>query len=197
MIRFWRMNERTVDNLGLACTEDGLFLGRTPLIERRGQRFVVREDGEIERLLKRAYQTEPPVKRLMHGLATVAAALNADDQCLARIAAVHLQMPDLPGEAARRGMEAEDVLIKSGDWNPALHLRTASCRIRVGLRRPMAGLRSRRRCDLRRTMIGREPPTLCRARSRDEPHCRPASASTNLAIFWSGSPMQSPKRRRR
>jgi hypothetical protein len=55
------LNESTVDNLGLACTEDGLFLGRTPLIERHGQRFVVREEGEIERLLKRAYQTEPPV----------------------------------------------------------------------------------------------------------------------------------------
>jgi hypothetical protein len=113
MIRSWRLNERTVDNLGLACTEDGLFLGRTPLIERRGQRFVVREEDEIKRLLKRAYQTEPPVKRLMPGLATVATALNADDQCLARIAAVHLQIPDLPSDAARDGMEAEDVLIKS------------------------------------------------------------------------------------
>jgi hypothetical protein len=126
MIRFWRLTERTIDNLGLACTDDGLFLGRTPLIERRGKRFFVREEGEIERLLKRAYQTEPPVKWLMHGLATVAAALNADDQCLARIAAVHLQIPDLPSEAARRGMEAEDVLIKSGDWNPALHPRSGT-----------------------------------------------------------------------
>jgi hypothetical protein len=50
MIRFWRLNETTVDNLGLACTEDGLFLGRTPLIERRGRRFVVREPVEVERL---------------------------------------------------------------------------------------------------------------------------------------------------
>jgi hypothetical protein len=123
MIRFWRLNERTVDNLGLACTEEGLFLGRTPLIERRGKRFVVRERIEVERLLKRAYQTEPAVHRLMPGLATVAAALNADDQCLARIAAVHLQIPDLPSEAARDSVEAEDVLIKLADWNPALHPR--------------------------------------------------------------------------
>jgi len=28
---------------------------------------------------------------------------------------VHLQILDLPSEAARDGMEAEDVLIKSGD----------------------------------------------------------------------------------
>jgi hypothetical protein len=126
MIRFWRLNERTVDNLGLACTEEGLFLGRTPLIERRGKRFVVRERIEVERLLKRAYQTEPAVHRLMPGLATVAAALNADDQCLARIAAVHLQIPDLPSEAARDSVEAEDVLIKLADWKPALHPRTGT-----------------------------------------------------------------------
>jgi hypothetical protein len=117
------LNELTVDNLGLACTEDGLFLGHTPLIERRNSRFTVRERGEIEQLLKRAYQGALPVDRLMPGLATVAAALNADDQCLARIAAVHLQIPDLPSEAARKGIEAEDVLIKSVDWNPALHPR--------------------------------------------------------------------------
>jgi len=126
MIRFWRLNERIVDNVGLACTEDGLFLGRTPLIERRGKRYVVREQGEIERLLKRAYHGEQTADRLMPRLATVAAALNMDDQCLARIAAVHLQIPDLPSEAARNGMEAEDVLIKSGDWNPALHPRAGT-----------------------------------------------------------------------
>jgi hypothetical protein len=62
----------------------------------------------------------------MPGLATVAAALNADDQCLARIAAVHLQIPDLPSDAARDGLEAEDRLIKSFDWNPALHPRAGT-----------------------------------------------------------------------
>jgi len=126
MIRFWRLNERTVDNVGLACTEDGLFLGRRPLIERLDKRYVAREQGEIERLLKRAYHGEQTADRLMPRLATVAAALNMDDQCLARIAAVHLQIPDLPSEAARNGMEAEDVLIKSGDWNPALHPRAGT-----------------------------------------------------------------------
>jgi hypothetical protein len=39
---------------------------------------------------------------------------------------VHLQILDLPSEAARDGMEAEDVLIKSGDWNPSLHPRTGT-----------------------------------------------------------------------
>jgi hypothetical protein len=36
----WRLSEAGADNLGVACNEEGLFLGRTPLIERRGGRFV-------------------------------------------------------------------------------------------------------------------------------------------------------------
>jgi hypothetical protein len=60
------------------------------------------------------------------GLATVASALNANDQGLARIAAVHLRIPDLPDQAARDAMEAADILIKSADWNPALHPRAGT-----------------------------------------------------------------------
>jgi hypothetical protein len=120
------------DNLGLACTDEGLLLGHTSLIERRGGRFVVRERNEIDRLLKRTYNGEPPVDRLMSRLATVARALNANDQCLVRIAAVHLEIPDLPSAAARDAMAAEDLLIKyardegsvDASWNPALHPRT-------------------------------------------------------------------------
>lgn len=126
MIPFWRLSEAGEDNLGLACTGDGLRLGRTPLIERRDGRFAARDRSEIERLLKRAYGTPAAVDRIMPGLATVAAALDADDQCLARIAAVHLRIPDLPDLRARSEMEAEDILIKSADWNPDLHPRAGT-----------------------------------------------------------------------
>jgi hypothetical protein len=125
--KIWRLSENSGDdNLGLVCTAQGLALGRTALIERRDGRFVVRERSEIEQLLSRAYQSNVVVDRLMPGLATVAAALNANDQVLARIAAVHLRIPDLPDQAARDAMEAADILIKSVDWNPALHPRAGT-----------------------------------------------------------------------
>ena len=47
--KIWRLSENIGDdNLGLACTEQGLVLGRTLLIERRDGRFVVRERSELE-----------------------------------------------------------------------------------------------------------------------------------------------------
>jgi hypothetical protein len=141
MIHIWRLSEGGKDNLGLCCSEDGLVLGTTPLTERQDTRFVVRKQREIERLLDRGYRdySEQPsgldVDRLMPGLATVASALNADDLCLACIAAVHLRLPDLPDQFARSRMEAEDVLIKSApsdgqsvNWNPALHPRAGTPR---------------------------------------------------------------------
>jgi hypothetical protein len=109
---FWRLSEAGPDNLGLSCTDAGLLLRQTPLIERHDGRFAVRGRHEIERLLQRAYAGEVAVDRLMSGLATVASALNANDPCLARIAAVHLKIPDLPSSAVRDALEAEDSLIK-------------------------------------------------------------------------------------
>ena len=48
MQQMWRLSEAVPQNLGLACADDGLRLGRTSLIERRDGRFVVRARGEIE-----------------------------------------------------------------------------------------------------------------------------------------------------
>ena len=100
--QFWRLSAAGPDNLGPACTDDGLLLGRTPLIERRDGCFVVRNRGEIERLFEKAYGGEPRVDRLMYGLSTVASALIADDACLARIAAVHLKDSQSAGSSSAR-----------------------------------------------------------------------------------------------
>jgi hypothetical protein len=123
MIYIWRLSEGGEDNLGLACSNDGLILGRTPLVERRDQNFFVRDRTEIGRLLRRAYRTDFSVDRLMPGLAIVASALNANDPCLACIAAVHLRLPDLPDQTARDDMEEEDNLIKSSNWKSPLPAR--------------------------------------------------------------------------
>lgn len=95
---------------------------------------MVRERGEIEQLLSRAYDKNFSAERLMPGLTTVATALNNNDEALARIAAVHLRLPDLPDRVARNDMMALDVLIKyardegsgNSNWNPALHPRTGT-----------------------------------------------------------------------
>jgi hypothetical protein len=73
----WRLSEDTPDNLGLAFTDDGLLLGRTPLIERRNGCFVVREWSEIVRLVKHSFPDGVAADQLMPGLARIAAALNA------------------------------------------------------------------------------------------------------------------------
>jgi hypothetical protein len=73
--KIWRLSEDTGDNnLGLACTERGLVLGRTPLIERRDGRFVVRERSELECLFSLAYGREASAQRLMSSSNTCAVA---------------------------------------------------------------------------------------------------------------------------
>lgn len=131
--QFWRLAKRGGESLGPSCGEDGLFLGGTALIERQNDgRYAVRPQDELERLLGRAYEAKIDVDELMPGLAAIAKALSKGDLCLARIAAVHLRLPDVPDLVGRLGMEAEDLLIKlglpatpliRGDWDPEEHPR--------------------------------------------------------------------------
>lgn len=124
----WRLSAGGDRNLGLCCTEEGLFLGRTPLIERRGGAYIVRPQTDLERLFGRAYCGKAAAAPVMPGLATVAAALGRNNLALAQIAAVQLQLPDLTDTVARAGLEAEDLLIKRGSvaWDEARHPRTGT-----------------------------------------------------------------------
>lgn len=183
MLQIWRLGEAGPDNLGLAFTEDALVLGRTPLIERRSGRYVVRDRMEIERLLKRAYNREPAADWLMTGLATIAAALNANDQCLARIAAVHLKIPNLADVASREAIEVEDALIKSADWNPDLHPRAGVPPNPGWLPLREAQLKKRRQLRQRQTTIWRcvlmlRPALATPIGSR----CHQANTSTSCTI---------------
>lgn len=127
-LRLWRLSMGGHENLGLCCTEEGLFLGRTPLIERCGGAYVVRPQADLDRLFGRAYGGEASAAWVMPGLVTIATALGQNNLALAQIAAVHLRVPDLPDTLARTSVEAEDLLIKRGGagWNEARHPRTGT-----------------------------------------------------------------------
>src|SRR5207244_4098899 len=106
----WRLSEGGGQSLGLFCTPDGLFLGGTALIERRGSAFAVRPPDELARLLGRAYGSGVALERVAPGLATVASALAKSNLPLAQIAALYLRLPDLADPNTRLGVEAEDLL---------------------------------------------------------------------------------------
>ncbi len=134
----WRLSKGSKDSLGLSCSEDGLFLGRTALLERTEGGFAPRKHHELERLLARAYGAPVSVEDKMPGLGSVAKALNKGDLCLARILAVHLRLRDLPGPVAKLAIEFQDLIIDlerrdspllrkahlfKEDWDPAKHPR--------------------------------------------------------------------------
>jgi hypothetical protein len=130
--QLWRLSEAGPDGLALHCGQDGLFLAGTPLIARHGADYRVRPPGEVERLLSCAYGAAFETERVTRGLASVAAALAADNLGLAQIAAAQLRLPALAGPLARTALKAEDLrlacerldaaLTRAG-WDPAKHPR--------------------------------------------------------------------------
>lgn len=130
--QLWRLSADS--NLGLCCNPDGLFLGRTPLIEHRAGCYIARPRSELERLFKGS-SAGADLDRLSRGLSVVKSALDARNLCLAQIAAVQLRVPDLTDFLARAELETEDRLIKferGGDvlaragWDPDKHPRTGA-----------------------------------------------------------------------
>jgi hypothetical protein len=47
-IQSWRLTAGGENNLGLCYTEEGFFLGRTSLIERRAGRYLVRSHADLK-----------------------------------------------------------------------------------------------------------------------------------------------------
>ena len=129
-VELWSLDEAGEAALGLCCTEEGLFLGRTPLIEKRGGK-ICRPSAEGVGAVAEASHGGG-LDRLVRGLGVVKSALDEKNLCLAQIAALQLRVPPLPDFFARAELEAEDVLIKveRGDdllaraaWDPAEHPR--------------------------------------------------------------------------
>ncbi len=152
----WRLSERHEGSLGLSCTADGLFLGRTPLLRRGGNCFAVRDGSELDRLFATADGGHVRIADRLGGLRSVAAALNGGEPALAAIAALHLRIPDLSDYASRAALEAEDRRIGSEkasgrpatdlrrvlsfrDFDPAKHPRWPAGRSDGGEFRPAGG----------------------------------------------------------
>jgi hypothetical protein len=112
-LTLWRLSQGGERCLGPSCNEDGLFLGRTPLLELDNNQFAVRDPRELERVMSAAYGYNVALESRMGGLRAVAKALNAGDLCRATIAAVMLRLPDLASYPARQKLETEDRLIKA------------------------------------------------------------------------------------
>ena len=154
----------------------------------------MRDQSEIECLLSRAYRSALPLQRLMAGLANVAKALNANDLCLAQIAAVHLRIPALPIKPRGNELEAADILIKSVDWNPALHPR-AGTPPNPGWFAPTDGLPATKSYSNGPEPTGRSS-FRCDVDHNDELSqvtVRARSESTNWPTLRNGSRMRRPK----
>ncbi len=72
--QLWRLSADS--KLGLCCNPDGLFLGRTPLIEHRAGCYIARPRSELERLFKGS-SAGADLDRLSRGLSVVKSALDA------------------------------------------------------------------------------------------------------------------------
>jgi hypothetical protein len=122
---------------GVSCDENGLFVGEVPLLERVGatnnlQQWQARSVSDLNRELSRRYGLPVEFGEKIGGLRTIARALCRGDLIHARIATLHLQIPDPPGltKSAHTTSEILDLarqlkasgLLKA-DWDPTKHPR--------------------------------------------------------------------------
>lgn len=131
-MRFFRLNDG-----GVQCDEDGLFVGSVPMLLRSpragsSETWAVRPTDELDRDLGACYGLPIDVASKRDGLAGVARALERGDMAFAKIAAVLLGFPDPPAlakDAPTSGsLELAAHLFWSdllkGGWDPAKHPRT-------------------------------------------------------------------------
>jgi hypothetical protein len=133
LMRFFRLNDG-----GVQCDEDGLFVGSTPLLLRSrrpggGDSWAVRPSDELEADLGACYGLPIDVAAKREGMAGVARALERGEMPLAKIAALLLRFPDPPSLAkdapARGSFELAARLFESGllkEWDESKHPRTGT-----------------------------------------------------------------------
>lgn len=121
-----------INDLGVRCGAEGLFLARAALIERHGTEYRLRSSADLEQLLRAAYGGRITVEAVDDGLARIAAALNRNRMWAAQSEAASLALADLPNPIAALRLEIEDLrlaaeplreeLLRAG-WDPQEHPR--------------------------------------------------------------------------
>jgi len=90
---------------GVRCDEGGLFVGDAPLLERGGPEASPWRPRPLDALnaaVGDRYGLPVDLGAKLRGLAAVAGALNRGDVALAKLAALHLQLPDPPPPGGAR-----------------------------------------------------------------------------------------------
>jgi hypothetical protein len=122
-------------DVGVYCGENGLLVGGVPLLKRlQGDSlgWQPRPVPDLNRDLGRRYGVPVELNAKVGGLTAVAQALNRGDLLHARIATLHLQLPD-PLARAQSFRDTNDVVsfarqlkasgLLKADWDPAKHPR--------------------------------------------------------------------------
>jgi hypothetical protein len=109
---------------GLSCDDDGLFIARSIPIAPRvpnpdgSLSYQLRNLDEINLILSAAYGVEIDVAGKANHLELIARYMNEGKWVLAKIAAVQLGLPDLPGDAAATRALTADRLVKRSRYRP-------------------------------------------------------------------------------
>jgi hypothetical protein len=132
--RYFRLSETT--GSGVRCSERGLFVGQTPLLEQTlaasgRQEWRPRRTFQVQSDLEKTYGVSVDIDAKRAGIACVARALNDNDIPRAQVSALLLQLPDPPALAAKSDFAATlDVAerlqasrLLSRDWDPNKHPR--------------------------------------------------------------------------
>jgi hypothetical protein len=119
------------DHAGVSCDEHGAFVGPIPLLQCRqysGGRNIwkSRPGPELTAALSRHYGVPVDLESKAPGLATVARALSRGDIVLAKIATLHLELPDRPKniELHRLAKQLWASGMLKADWDLDKHPRT-------------------------------------------------------------------------